>query len=220
MGVPGTVELRVADPARPELPSLFVSLGRVVVREPKDVCFATYAANQSPEDGDAGCQVRGAQPLVLMLGTAYIAGSDPLASFTSVSGQVNPDVTHLQLIAPGATHLSLPLSSHRVFSVAFWPSVRGTARLVAQLADGGSFAHAFTLPLTHRELGAWPRVRRPGAVFNCEIGENVVTKSYRQIIRRYGPPLKTFATRHHTRCIYYDIVGYPTGWTFCSRVRP
>ncbi len=194
-----------------------MSLGRAVVREPRDVCFGTYAAGESPQDGDIGCQVRGSQPLVLMLADAYIPSSDPLARFTTVWGQVNADVAHLELIGPGATRLSLPLSIHRMFSVAFSPSTRGAVSLVAQLADGASFAHPFTLPLTDREVGAWPRLRRRGAVFDDEIGENIVTKPFREIIRDYGPPLGSFTGRHDTRCIYYDVVGQPTGWTFCFK---
>jgi hypothetical protein len=38
-----------------------------------------------------------------------------------------------------------------------------------------------------------------------------------QIIRQFGPPLRSFAKRNHTHCLYYDIVGYQHGWTFCFR---
>jgi hypothetical protein len=217
MGIPGTMELRVEDPALAGSPSVFVSLGRSVPREPRDVCFGTYVAGESPADGDIGCQVRGSQPLVLTLGDDYIPHSDPVARFITMWGQVKANVNRVTLIGPGGTHMSLPLSTHRLFLVAFSRSARGTVRLVAQLADGHVFTHAFTLPLTNREAGAWPRLRRRGAVFNDGVGENIVTKSYRQIIREYGPPLKSFTTRHRTRCIYYDIVGYSTGWTFCFR---
>src|SRR6476646_1976345 len=62
-GARGTAELRVQDPARPKAPGLFVALVRGVPRALRDVCFATYTANESPEDGDVGCQVRGRGPL-------------------------------------------------------------------------------------------------------------------------------------------------------------
>lgn len=41
-----------------------------------------------------------------------------------------------------------------------------------------------------------------------------MTRSYNQIIR-FGPPLKAFTKSGGVRCIYYDVIGYPTGWTFC-----
>jgi hypothetical protein len=217
MGTPGTAELRVDDPARPASPPLFVTLGHAVAREPRDVCFGTYVANESPEDGDVFCQIRGNEPLVLTLGYAFIPYSDPVLRFTTVWGEVNSDVDRVELIGAGATRVRLPLSADRMFLAAFSPSARGAVRLVAQLADGSSFTHTFTLPLTHSEAGAWPRLRRRGAVSNAGIGENIVTKSYRQIIEKFGPPLSTFSRPHSVRCIYYDVVGYEHGWTFCFR---
>jgi hypothetical protein len=214
MGTPGTAEVRVEDPARPASPPLFVTLGHAVAREPRDVCFGTYVANESPEDGDLFCQIRGSEPLVLTLGYGFIPYSEPVLRFTTVWGQVNSDVDRVELIGPGAT-LRLPLSADRMFMAAFSPSARGAVRLVAQLADGSSFTHAFTLPLTPGEAGVWPRLRRRGAVFNAGIGENIVTKSYRQIIREFGPPLSTFSRSRGVRCLYYDVVGYEHGWTFC-----
>ena len=215
MGTPGTAELRVEDPANPASPPLFVTLGHGVAREPRDVCVGTYVANESPEDGDVFCQIRGREPLVLALGYGYIPHSEPVLQFTTVWGQADSDVDRVELIGPGATRVRLPLSPDRMFLVAFSPSAGGAARLVAQLADGRSITHAFTLPLTHREAGAWPRLRRRGAVSNAAIGENIVTKSYRQIIEEFGPPLSTISRPHGVRCIYYDIVGYEHGWTFC-----
>jgi hypothetical protein len=175
MGTPGTVELRVEDPAGPASPPLFVTLGHAVAREPRDVCFGTYVANESPGDGDLFCQIRGGEPLVLTLGYGYIPRSDPVDRFTTVWGQVNSDVDRVELIGPGAARVRLPLSAHRMFLAAFSPSARGVVRRVAQLADGSSFTHTFTLPLSHREAGAWPRLRRRGAVFNDGIGEDIIT---------------------------------------------
>jgi hypothetical protein len=216
-GIPGTVELRVEDPGRPSSPSVFVTLGRTVPREPNDVCFGTYVANENPEEDDVSCQVRGRDPLILTLGHGYLPNSPPVSRFTTIWGQVNGNVDRVRLIGPGATDTSLPLSAHRMFLVAFSPTARGTLRLLARLADGTSFTHAFTLPLTDREAGAWPRVRRRGAVFNYGIGENIVTRSYRQILKQFGPPLKTFIEPAGVRCIYYDLVGYNSGWRFCFK---
>jgi hypothetical protein len=217
MGTRGTAELRVQDPSRPKSPPLFATLARGVPREPADVCFGTYTANESPEDGDVGCQVRGREPLVLTLSHQFIPRSTPLAKFTAVYGQAATGIRSVQLIDRGDRETSLPLSAHRMFLVAFSPTARGAFRLRLLFADGVSFTHAFSHPLTNRDIGSWPRVRRPGAVFNYGIGENIVTESYRQIIHQFGPPLRSFAKPNGTRCIYYDIVGYENGWTFCFK---
>lgn len=209
------VELGVKDPARPALPSLFVALVHVVPREPRDICFGTYAGNQAPVDGDVGCQVLGSEPLVLVLAENFIPGSLPVARFITVYGQADRDVARVELIAPGARRVSLPLSAHRLFLAAFSPSVRGTVQLRAELNDGTAFSHTFSLPLTRYERGPWPRLRRRGAVFDYEIGENITIESYRTVRRRFGPPLKTFTKPGNVRCAYYDIVGYSTGWVLC-----
>jgi hypothetical protein len=68
--------------------------------------------------------------------------------------------------------------------------------------------------------GSAPRTatdRRPGAVFNGEVGENIVSQSYRQIVNRFGTPLKTFAGTGGELCAYYDVVGSATGWVFCFK---
>ena len=217
MGARGTAELRVQDPNLPRSPQLFVTLVRGVPREPRDVCFGTYAANESPEDGDVGCEVRGREPVVLTLSYQFIPLSSPLAKFTAVYGQAATGIRSVELIGPGDRVTSLPLSAHRMFLVAFSPTARGVVRLRLLFADGMSFTHAFSLALTDRDMGSWPRVRRRGAVFNYGIGENIVTKSYRQIIRQFGAPLRSFTKPNGTRCIYYDIVGYENGWTFCFK---
>ncbi|HET7049812.1 MAG TPA: hypothetical protein VFI54_16240 [Solirubrobacteraceae bacterium] len=217
MGARGTAELWVLDPIRPRGPRLFVTLVRGVPREPRDVCFGTYTANESPEDGDVGCQVRGREPFVLTLSYQFIRRSIPVARFSAMYGQAAPGVRQVELIGPGDRETSLPLSAQRMFLVAFSPTARGAVELRLVFAHRGSSSHAFSLPLTSREAGSWPRLRRRGAVFDYEIGENIVTKSYRQIVRRFGPPLSSFTKRNHTLCTYYDIVGYQNGWTFCFK---
>jgi hypothetical protein len=214
MGGPATVELRVENPVGPDSPPIFATFGRPVRREPRDVCLGAYAGNESPADGDVGCQVRGREPLVLTLGYDSIPDSPPTSRFVIVYGQVNRQVTRLELTGPGLRRL-LPLSAHRLFVAAFSPSAAGTFALRAYSADGSMFSHAFALPLPGHEAGQWPGLRRRGAIFNEGIGENIVTQSYEQIIARFGPPLKTFIKPGGIRCIYYDIIGYQTGWTFC-----
>jgi hypothetical protein len=196
---------------------LFLTLVRSVPREPRDVCFATYTANERRDDGNLGCQVRGREPLVLTLSYQFIPRSSPLARFTAAYGQAAPGVSGVELVGPGDRKTSLPLSAHRTFLVAFSPTARGVVRLRLLFANGASFTHAFALPLTDREAGSWPRLRRRGAMFDGEIGENITTRSYRQIIRQFGPPLHSFIERKRTLCTYYDIVGYENGWTFCFR---
>lgn len=216
-GIPGTVELRAEDPGMPASPSVFVTLGRTVAREPNDVCFATYIATENPEEGEVSCQVRGTGALILTLEHGYIPYASPASRFTRISGQVSGNVARVRLIGPGATDASLPLSAHRMFLVAFSPAARGTYQLLARLAGGTSFAHAFTLPLTDRDAGAWPGLRRRGAVFGYGLGENILKQSYRQILKQFGPPLKTFIEPPGVRCIYYDVVGYKNGWRFCFK---
>jgi hypothetical protein len=61
------------------------------------------------------------------------------------------------------------------------------------------------------------RYRRAGAVFNDQIGERIIGTSHAQIVRRFGPPLATLNSRNSERCVYYDVVGYATGWSFCFK---
>ena len=146
-GRQSTVELGVKDPARPASPSLFVALVHTASREPRDICFGTYAGSQSPMDGDVGCQVRAAAPLVLVLGENFIPGSSPVQRFITVYGQAERPVARVELVRPGARQVSLPLSAHRLFLAAFAPAARGIVQLRARLADGATFSHAFSLPL-------------------------------------------------------------------------
>lgn len=218
MGVSGTLQLRVDDPGRPGAPPVFVTLGRALPREPGDVCFGAYPGNESPEDGDVFCQIRGSQPFVLSLGDYAIPYTAPESRFVTVWGQATRNVTRVELIGPSRADTPLPLTSHRLFGVTLSSSARGMFRIRAWLTSGSSFTHGFRLPLTRPEAGAWPRLRRPGAVFSTSpIGENILTKSYRQLLKRLGPPLQRLARPGGVRCIYYDIVGYADGWVFCFK---
>jgi hypothetical protein len=168
-------------------------------------------------DGDVGCQVFGNTHLALVLGENFIPKSVPVARFITVYGQADRDVARLELLDPGGRRVPLPLSAHQLFLAAFSPSARGTIQLRAQLVDGTTFSHTFSLPVTRSESGPWPRTRRYGAVFDYEVGENITTESYRTIRRRFGAPLKTIRKAGGVRCAYYDVVGYATGWVFCFR---
>jgi hypothetical protein len=217
LGSAGTIELSAADPGRSRSSSLFATLIRAVKREPGDVCFGVYASNESPEDGDVGCQVRGHDPLVSRVGEVPIPGRVRAVLTTYLLGQAPSDVTRVQLIGPSGTQ-ALPLSTHRMFLARFASATRGTVRLVAEFSDGRRFARAFNLPISglHAD-GRSRRYRRPGAVFNGEVGENIVSQSYRQLVNRFGNPLRTFAGRSAELCAYYDVVGYSTGWVFCFK---
>lgn len=217
MGISGIVELRVEDPDTAGSAPLLLTLGRSVRREPRDVCFGTYTANENPEEGDIGCQVRGSEPLVLTLGEQYIPRLLPIHLFPVLYGQADAGVRTVELIGPDAIRRSLPLSEQRTFLVAFSRAARGEFRLSLRFAGGATVQHSFELPLNQRDEGRWPRVRRRGAVFNYEVGEDIVTKSFEQIIRRFGPPLRSYSQPHGVRCIYYDVVGYRTGWSFCFK---
>ncbi len=55
------------------------------------------------------------------------------------------------------------------------------------------------------------------------IARNVLGKSYRRgrvevaARERFGQPLATLSNSHGTRCVYYDVVGYDTGWSLCFK---
>jgi hypothetical protein len=216
-GPAGTLELRAADPARALGPSLFATLIRAVPREPRDVCFGVYAANESPVDGDVACQVRGHDPLLSIMGATAIPGHIRGSFATYLLGQAPTDVTRVTLIGPDGAQ-ALPLSSHRLFLARFASAARGQVRVVATLADGHELTRIFSLPASVSQANdRRSRYRRPGAVFNDEVGANILRQSYRQIVRRFGLPLKTSTRPSGERCAYYDVVGYPTGWLFCFK---
>jgi hypothetical protein len=54
--------------------------------------------------------------------------------------------------------------------------------------------------------------RPPGAIYNDEVGENVLTASRHRIIQVFGPP----ASVRSGRCLQYRIVHSPhERWEFC-----
>ena len=36
-------------------------------------------------------------------------------------------------------------------------------------------------------------------------------------MKQFGPPLRSYVGPNGVHCIYYDIVGYDRGWTFCFK---
>jgi hypothetical protein len=206
---PGTVELRTAG-GRATWYALVVSQPPERVR---DVCLAIGIRQQDPVEADRSCDVstgRGVISFVEVLGIPDRYGPSP----TVVSGVAAADVRSVRLEGPGGTR-RLPLSAHRAFMAVYPATAHGKVRLVAQ-RDRGDTVRSFDLPLSRRaERAPQHRHRRPGAVFNDEIGEPILASNYTQIVRRFGPPVAV-RTEHGLRCTYYEVVGSPhDGWQFC-----
>jgi hypothetical protein len=137
------------------------------------------------------------------------------AAPTVVSGVAPAGVRAVRLTGAGGTR-TLPLSTHRAFLAIFAPSVRGRVSLVS-VGAAGVVTRSFTLPLPSRwslRPSRHPH-RRPGAVFDDEVGENVLLRSYDEIVRRFGAPAAA-RTEHGRRCAYYEVVGRARDdWRFC-----
>ena len=185
-----------------------------VSREIDDVCFGVYATGEAPVNGSVLCGVRRRGRLVSVMGESSIPRAGTLRYLV---GQAPPGVTRLELLGLGGSH-TLRLSAARMFLATFREAARGRVELRASLAEGRNLTSAFTLPLSSAQMQAFSdRFRRPGAVFNDEIGENIVGTPYRQVVKRFGRPLATLTKGGGERCVYYDVVGYATGWSFCFK---
>jgi hypothetical protein len=164
-------------------------------------------------DGDVLCSVRGQGRLVGVIGESNIPGVGPLSY---VVGQAPPGVIRVELLGLDGSR-KLRLSAAHMFLATFAQAARGRVELRATLSDGRSLTNTFTLPLSGAQMQAFSdRYRRPGAVFN-DIGENILGTPYREIVKRFGRPLATLSISHGERCVYYDVVGYDTGWSFCFK---
>lgn len=212
----GTLQLRAAAVAGSPTSAVFAMLVRPVAREPDDVCFGVYATGESAA-GNIGCSVRGPGRLPTVLGEITRPNSGPLAAATYLVGQAPRGATRVELVtADGARELKL--SAAHMFLVVFGNSVRGSVNLRVTAADGQQLSAAFTLPVSPHQMSAFSdRYRRPGAVFNDEIGQSIIGTSEVQIIRRFGRPLATLSSRDGERCVYYDVVGNATGWSLCFK---
>lgn len=206
----GRLQLQALGPGRSSNGDLLATLLRPVAREPDDVCFGVYAAREAG-DGDVQCSVRGPDRLADVIGKSPGAGS-----LTYLVGQAPPGIVGLELLGPNGSH-ELRLSAAHMFLATFAQAARGRVELRATLANGRTLTSAFTLPVSSAQMQAFSdRNRRPGAVFN-DIGENILGTLYREIVKRFGPPLATLSNSHGQRCVYYDVVGYDNGWSFCFK---
>jgi hypothetical protein len=213
----GMLQLQAVGLGRSSRWGMLATLVNPVAREPDDVCFGVYTASEDPAAGDVLCGVRGHGRLVSVLGESSIPGAGALRQLSYLVGQAPPGVTRLELVGLEGSH-TLRLSAARMFLATFTPAARGRVELRATLSDGRNLTSPFTLPLSSAQMQAFSdRYRRPGAVFNGEIDENLVGTPYHQIVKRFGQPLATLSNSHRERCVYYDLVGYDTGWSFCFK---
>jgi hypothetical protein len=210
----GALQLQAVGLGRSSHWGVLATLVNPVAREPDDVCFGVYAASEDPVDGDVLCSVRGHGRLVGVIGGSSIPGAGPLSYLV---GQAPPGVIRVELLGLNDSR-ELRLSAAHMFLATFAQAARGRVRLRATLSDGRKLTNAFTLPLSSAQMQAFSdRYRRPGAVFNGEIDENIVRTPYREIVKRFGQPLATLSNSHGERCVYYDVVGYDTGWSLCFK---
>ena len=118
----------------------------------------------------------------------------PGIALTVVAGIAAPDVIRIELDGH-----ALPLSPRHAY--------------LALLATGRPHLTATTASGRHTRLTT-ARRRRAGAVFADEVGENILTRSRADVIRRFGAPTAT-----QGGCDYYQVVGDDRrrGWRFCYR---
>jgi hypothetical protein len=205
----GVLQLQAVGRGRSPHGAVVATLLKPVAREPDDVCFGVYAASEGPAYGDVQCSVRAHDRLVSVIGGA--------GTLSYLVGQAPPSVVRVELLAFNGSR-NLRLSATHMFLATFAQVARGRVELRATLSDGRNLTTAFTLPLSSAEMQAFSdRYRRPGAVFNGEVDENIVGTPYRQIVKRFGQPLATLSNSRGQRCVYYDVIGYHNGWSFCFK---
>jgi hypothetical protein len=213
----GALQLEAVGLARSSRWGTLATLVNPVAREPHDVCFGVYVASEDPADGDVLCSVRGHGRLVSVIGESSIPGAGPLRQLSYLVGQAPPGVMRLELVGLDGSH-TLRLSAAHMFLATFTQAARGRVELRATRSDGRNLTNSFTLPLSSAQMQAFSdRYRRPGGVFNDEIDENIVGTPYHRIVKRFGHPLATLSNSHGERCVYYDVVGHDTGWSFCFK---
>jgi len=179
---------------------------------PRDVCVATGLVDEDPAEANTSCDllVRGSATSFIAVAPIRGRSNDRLAL---ISGVAPPDVRAVYLQGPGATR-RLPLSAHRAFLAVYAANARGRVRIVSKLRRGRT-VRRFELPLSPRASFPQHRHRRRGALFNDEIGKDVMLLAYRQLVRRYGPPA-VLRRERGLRCAYYELVGFANdGWRFC-----
>jgi hypothetical protein len=211
---PGAVELRAPSPTGHGGPTWLAIVLSTRGADPRDVCVATGLAERSLGEANTYCAVRApgvAATFVAQAGIPDRYGAAP----TVVSGVAPAGVRAVRLTGAGGSR-TLPLSAHRAFLAVYAPSVRGRVSIVSVGRDG-LMTSSFVLPLPARwslRRSRHPH-RRPGAVFDDEVGENILLRSYGEIVRRFGAPVAV-RTEQGRRCAYYEVVGRPgDGWRFC-----
>jgi hypothetical protein len=204
----GTVELRALSPGgSAPLRLLFFPYSR---RDSRDVCLGTAFEDEDLFEADEYCGVvTDTDPWVSAFGgyPQFEHDRTPIV----IAGFAPPGVASVTLRGPGGSH-PLPLSIHRTFLAMYRGRVRGTATLIGKRGDGSTSRQ--TLKLPPRPPPNHPR-RRPGAVFNDEIGEDIVGVSRRELQGRFGPPVRVLSGGRRG-CVYYELVGdIKSGWEFC-----
>jgi hypothetical protein len=213
---PGWAELRAESPAADGRLAWRVVAMRPPPHGPRDVCLTFGLAAQDLAEADTRCDVSapgsGAVSFLDVPGIPDRFGPPP----TLIMGVAPPDVRAVQVEGLGGTH-PLPLSAHRAFVAVYAPSAHGKVRLVSTLGDRKT-VRTFELPAPPRSYLFAPHPhRRPGAVFNDEVGESITGLTYRQVVHRFGPPA-VVRREQGRRCAYYEVVGYANdGWQFCFR---
>jgi hypothetical protein len=211
---PGTVELRAAAPGPSARQVWFVAVLRPPPGRPRDACLAIGLEAQDRAEADTRCDISvpgtGAVSFVDVPGIPDRFGPSP----TVITGVAPPGVQAMRLEGPGGRR-ALPLSEHRAFLAVYAPRARGKVSVVSQLGDRES-VRSFGLPVSPRlYLSARHEHRRRGAVFSDEVGESITGRSYRQVVRQFGPPAAV-RREQRLRCAYYEVVGSAgDGWRFC-----
>jgi hypothetical protein len=173
---------------------------------PRDACVLVGEREKGLLEADTICDV-----LVRDSAASMIR---PLVAGAVLTGVAPRGVRAVRVAGPGRTR-TLPLSAGRAFLAVFRPTASGRVRVVSEL-ERGATVRSFSLPLSRRwSLRLHDRHRRRGAVFNDEIGEQIMQLSYTEVVDRFGPPARIRRERGE-RCAYYEVVGFAEdGWRFC-----
>lgn len=211
----GTLELQATGVGSPRSPGFRLAVLRTPGADPRDLCVATVPVGLGVGEANTSCDVRSpgaAAVFVQQPGIPDRLGPQP----TVVAGIAPPDVVRVELNGPGG-HRVPPLSRHRAFLALYAHGVRGHVQLIADRATGAPAVRTFSLPLSpHANLFPGHPHRRRGAVFDDEVGENIIGRSYSSVVHRFGPPA-AINRKNGAKCVYYEVVGDgPVGWRSAS----
>jgi len=210
----GTLEMEASAVGKPRSPGFRLAVLRAPGADARDLCVATAAVGIGRGEANSACDVRvpkRAAVFAMPPGVPDRLGPEP----TVVAGIAPSDISRIAVSGPGG-HWRLPLSTHRAFLVLYAHGVRGSVRVIAYRRGGGSFTRTFSLPLSrHTNRRPSHPHRRRGAVFDDEVGESILQRSYTTIVRDFGSPAALDRERG-SRCAYYQVVGQGAiGWRFC-----